>query len=327
MQAFYWINLTFIGRKTIQFINFIQMTSQKLFNTKRNHSEAQFSYSHHTTSTTLSGNNNTCSGSESGVSGTSSVGDVEDDDDSSHLSDLHSGLLLTKRIKCTFENMDASTPEAPGNTSATKEFGHINDAQFLEASKVAHSMNGECLSHITIGLGNILSFKCKFGHIFRTTIFDAYNNWCPTCIKYFDQCSNFAKENNGKLMDIVLTTPVTFQCKNGHKFTCRSYRMKYLRWCDICKQEQEALRKERIEQQKVKNSETMNKEQEELFEKAKAEMEKERRSYANNYELALEQLIRTRTLEEIKDGKLTETESYWVNKLLITPFEILSKFW
>ena len=75
----------------------------------------------------------------------------------------------------------------------------------------------------------------------------------------------------------------------------------------------------------------MVKEQEKLFEEAKKmlEREEETRKYQNAmcWEIHLEQTIRQRTQLEVKTGKITEVESYWVNKILMTPVEMLVRNW
>lgn len=272
------------------------------------------------------------SSAESGGGG-SSTGEVEEEEEPSSSSSSGSGLSLSrsKRFKCALAENRAHTLKDFEESSAIKEYKHVDTDQLQEASKVARAKGGECISKVTIGLGDILGFKCKFGHIFRCSTEDACKNWCLACKSYFAQCLDFAKKNNGKLLDIKLSIPVTFQCSKGHIFTCKTYRIKHLRWCGECKKQEESQKKLQTEQKKAKDSETMNKEQEQLFEEAKKVMEQEQAAKVQQttmcYELYLEQVIRQRVMQEVRSGNLNELESYWVNKILITPVEVLIKNW
>lgn len=307
------------------------MTSFNCAGNKRTCSEApcQASFSAPVASPCVAQN----SSAESSGGGGSSTGEVEEEEEPSSSSFSGPGLSLSrsKRFKCALANNRAHTLEDFEESSAVKEYRHVETDQLQEASKVARAKGGECISKVTIGLGDVLGFKCKFGHIFRCSIEDAYKNWCVACRDYFTQCLDFAKKNNGRLLDNKLSIPVTFQCSKGHIFTCRTYRVKHLRWCGECKKQEETKKKLQTEQKKAKDSETMNKEQELLFEDAKKAMEQEQAAKVQQttmcYEIYLEQVIRQQVAQEVKSGKLNELESYWVNKILITPIEVLITNW
>jgi len=307
------------------------MTSFKFFGTKRTSSEAscQATFSAPIALPCVSQH----PPAEAGGGGGSSTGEVEDEEEpsSSSSSKERLGLSRSKRFKCALADIRAHTLEDSEELSGIKEYKHISNDQLEEASKVARAKNGECISKVTIGLGDILGFKCNFGHIFRCSIDEARKNWCVSCNNYLKQCLDFAKKNDGKLLDIKLSMPVTFQCSKGHVFTCKTYRAKHLRWCAVCKKDEEVQKKLQTEEKKVKDSETMNKEQEQLFEEAKKLMEKEQVAKAQQskkyYESCVEQIIRQRTMMEISSGALSESEAYWVNKILLTPIELLITNW
>eukprot|EP00826_Nyctotherus_ovalis_P013765 TRINITY_DN1376_c0_g2_i1.p1 TRINITY_DN1376_c0_g2~~TRINITY_DN1376_c0_g2_i1.p1 ORF type:complete len:315 (+),score=89.67 TRINITY_DN1376_c0_g2_i1:178-1122(+) len=270
---------------------------------------------------------------ESGGGGGSSTGEVEEEEEpsSSSFSGFGLGSPRSKRFKCALADIRAHTLEDSEELSAVKEYRHVDGAQLHEASKVARVKGGECISKVTIGLGDVLGFKCKFGHIFRCSIEDACKNWCLACSNYMEQCVDFARKNKGKLLDTRLTVPVTFQCHNGHIFTCKTYRVKHLKWCGECKRLEETQKKLQTEQKKAKDSETMSKEQEELFKEAKKVMEQEQAAKVQEttmrYEVYLEQIIRQRSMVEASSGKLSQLEAYWVNKILMTPIEVLVSTW
>lgn len=309
------------------------MTSFKFSGTKRTCSEVpcQASFSAPVATATSCTTQNPAADSSGG--GSSSTGEVEDEEEPSSSSSSSSrvGSSRSKRFKCALASIRVHTLEDSEGLLPVKEYGRINNEQLEEASKVARSKSGECISKVTIGSGDILGFKCKFGHIFRCSIDDARDKWCVLCTNYYAQCVDFAKNNNGKLLDSKLTTPVTFECSKGHRFTCKTYRTKHLRWCAICKQDEESQKKLQNEQQRAKDSETMIKEQEELFKEARRNLEQEQASKlcqtAIQYEIYLEQIIRQRTAYEVATCGLSETESYWVNKTLVTPMELLIKKW
>jgi hypothetical protein len=307
------------------------MTSFKFSGTKRTCSEApcQATFSAPIAAPCTSQNPS----AESGGGSSSSTGEVEDEEEPSSSSFSEEGLSLSrsKRFKCALVDIRAHTLEDSEELSGVKEYKRISNDQLQEAAKVACAKSGECISKVTIGLGDVLGFKCKFGHIFRCSIDEARKNWCDSCNNYLKQCLEFAKKNNGKLLDLRLSIPVTFQCSKGHVFTCKTYRVKHLRWCAVCKKDEETQKKLQTEEKKAKDSETMNKEQEQLFEEAKKVMEQEQAAKVQQstkcYEAYLEQIIRQRTMMEIGTGDLTESESYWVNKILITPIELLINNW
>lgn len=110
------------------------------------------------------------------------------------------------------------------SSAGLKEYGTINQDQLVLATSLAAAKGGECISRVTMGKGDTLAFKCRFGHIFRSTAAEVATRWCPTCDRYFAQCLDFAARNRGTLSDQSLSMPVHFECSRGHRFVCKSYR-------------------------------------------------------------------------------------------------------
>ncbi len=181
------------------------------------------------------------SGSEAASGGGGSTGDVEEEEEPSSSSSAKAIWSITrgnqlsraKRLKHTLApvsehasdevNTDLSD-ESLKSEAHLREYGRINEDQLREALRVAGLKGGECVSKVTIGAGETLAFKCRFGHIFKSTVREAESSWCSVCSKYLTQCHEFAEKHNGKLLDADLASPVHFECARGHKFTCKSYR-------------------------------------------------------------------------------------------------------
>ena len=313
------------------------MTSLKFCGTKRKCSEAPSQTS--SASSTASGSSKSSSGQSSASSGGGSAsGEVEEEEESSSSSSsasFGSNSSRDKRFKHTLaiirehaseeSNTDLSDDSSKDPTKV-KEYGRVNDHQIREAARIATDKGGECVSRVTIGAGETLAFKCRFGHIFRCSIEAAEKDWCTTCIKYYSQCTEFATQNRGRLLDSALCTPVKFQCSQGHVFTCKTYKAKHLRWCAICKQHEEEQKKLLNEEQKAKEDAKKLQEQEKLFDEARKTMEQEAAERAKQeamcYELYLEQAIRQKAKMETVNG-IGEGDCYWVNKILMTPTELL----
>ncbi len=321
------------------------MTSLKFSGTKRKCSEspsqgaANVSLGSSTSASPQTGSSD--SGASSG--GGSSSGEVEDEEESSSSSSpVDSGFdsSRVKRFKHTLASIRENASEefntdlsedSSKDPAKFKEYGRVNAHQLNEASRIAAAKGGECISKVTIGAGETLAFKCHFGHIFRCSVAAATSDWCVTCQRYYAQCVEFAARNNGKLLDSKLRTPVRFECAKGHVFTCKTYKAKHLRWCNLCKEQEEELKKQQSEQQKAQESATKVKEQEKLFEEARRLMEQETAARAfeeaRRYEVYLEQMIRQKAKMESSVGKVGEADCYLVNKILMTPIELLVQKW
>jgi len=320
------------------------MTSLKFSGTKRKTSEAPVNNSFVSQTSAArssrSAKPGACNAAAPGSGGSSSGVDEDEEESSSSSSSSSLGheSSRVKRFKHTLANIRENASEE-SNTDLSedsskdpakpKEYGRVNDLQLSEAIKIAEEKQGECISKITISSDGALAFKCKFGHIFKASLIDASTKWCPTCQKYFVQCQQFASMNNGQLVDAILTTPVRFKCSRGHEFTCKTYRAKHLKWCTICKEIDEANRKKEAEEKAAQETASREQEQEKLFEEARKAMEQEAmlRAYQESirYETFLEQNICQKSKYEASIGKIGEINCYWVNKILMTPDEMLMR--
>ena len=175
-----------------------------------------------------------------GGAGTGSGEVDEEEESSSSFIVLHGEFSRAKRLKHTLatksEHASGELNTDPSDLTrknslehvikedlVVKEYQHIKAEQLEEAERIAAKNQGSCVSKITIAIGDIVAFKCRNKHIFRDTIKGATEKWCPKCAKYYNLCVDFAKKNEGILLDEFLLAPVHFQCKRGHKFSCKSY--------------------------------------------------------------------------------------------------------
>lgn len=111
----------------------------------------------------------------------------------------------------------------------------------------ADDHNGKCLSKQYWDRDTDLTWRCDRGHVFdMRPMFVQRGAWCPQCtlhdkkIAALELMQEWAEKRGGKCLStqyINNTTPLQWECKNGHKFKKnRDYVKQQKNWCYECQQ-------------------------------------------------------------------------------------------
>jgi len=106
-----------------------------------------------------------------------------------------------------------------------------------------------------------------------------YGCWCPKCEEFYSSCKTIAKNSGLKLEGKLYSKILSFKCPERKHCTPISYnkRISQILSCADCKREQKEAMKERIRQEEEQQSKHISQMQEEMFRKAREEMERELR--------------------------------------------------
>lgn len=110
-----------------------------------------------------------------------------------------------------------------------------------ECIEYAKKKGGKCLSKKYKNLKTLMDWECENEHKFKMT-FDNIkhkNQWCPKCRRLtFEEAKEYAESKGGVILSTEMidgSTPLEFQCKDGHIFTGEFRRMKFNQsWCRKC---------------------------------------------------------------------------------------------
>jgi len=110
-------------------------------------------------------------------------------------------------------------------------------------NEIAKQRGGVCLSTEYRNNKTKLLFKCKFGHEWEAipnTIISR-GSWCPHCAPTakgsIDEMREIAKSRGGNCLSVEYansSTPLTWQCNNGHEWSAASRDVKSGTWCPRC---------------------------------------------------------------------------------------------
>jgi hypothetical protein len=115
-----------------------------------------------------------------------------------------------------------------------------------KCKKIASERGGECLSDIYINYDTKLSWKCKYGHKWKTRMDNiVQDKWCPKCgrkvLRKTDltvsKLKKIALEREGLFLSEVFINnklPVKWQCKEGHQWKARTDNVLLGKWCPKC---------------------------------------------------------------------------------------------
>jgi hypothetical protein len=144
-------------------------------------------------------------------------------------------------------------PQCSGNAKRTlKEF-----------QEVAKQKGGKCLSTVYVNIDTKLKWQCGEGHEWMATPYSVEKkSWCPFCAwkeagKHFKQhegilkyhikdMQKFAADKGGKCLSdkyINSSSPLLWQCSEGHKWKTRSSKIIMGQWCRICGNKQAGKKK------------------------------------------------------------------------------------
>eukprot|EP00927_Polykrikos_kofoidii_P031362 TRINITY_DN26989_c0_g1_i1.p1 TRINITY_DN26989_c0_g1~~TRINITY_DN26989_c0_g1_i1.p1 ORF type:complete len:443 (+),score=16.13 TRINITY_DN26989_c0_g1_i1:258-1586(+) len=114
-----------------------------------------------------------------------------------------------------------------------------------DASELAHSRGGMCLSRSYTNSGTHLRWRCAVGHEWLATLTSIRNNqtWCPRCASCaplnLGIAHAIAESNGGVCLSeeyVNTRTKLLWRCREGHKWSARLDNVKYGKtWCPECK--------------------------------------------------------------------------------------------
>lgn len=118
--------------------------------------------------------------------------------------------------------------------------GEIRDLTFMK--EFAKGKGGECLSDEYKNNRTKLKWRCSYGHEWESVWSSVYlqGTWCPRCAgkaKTIKDCQDDAKKCGGKCLStkyVNSTTPMEYQCNNGHFFTRTPEQITAGCWCPEC---------------------------------------------------------------------------------------------
>lgn len=120
--------------------------------------------------------------------------------------------------------------------------GNLVPNRLQEVKKIAKSKGGKCLSKEYKSNKIKLHFQCKYGHEWDASAGKILiGRWCPKCAgtqkKTIEDMKQLAKKYNGSCLSvkyISTRTPLTWECKFGHKFMRAPAEVKGKSFCTKC---------------------------------------------------------------------------------------------
>jgi len=207
-------------------------------------------------------------------------------------------------------NPEKQRPAAP---PADSDNGFFLQA-IANANKLASIFEGSVLTDKVLSICKAqesVKFKCQNGHVFYKSVdslkihikhatgrkhsastaasaslssddeaSDAahlYGCWCPKCEEFYAACNTIAKQAGFRLDGKLYSKILNFRCAERKHCTPISYnkRISQSLSCQHCKREQKEALKEKLRQEEEQQSKYISQMQEQMFRKAREEMEKE----------------------------------------------------
>lgn len=184
-----------------------------------------------------------------------------------------------------------------------------------------------------------------------------YGCWCPKCEEFYSACKTIAKQAGFRLDGKIYSKTLNFKCAESKHCMPVSYnkRISQSLSCSDCKREQKEAIKEKLRQEEEQQSKYISQMQEEMFRKAREEMERELKSnsfdsrqagfnahprfnsyaqqtqYDSNRLASIEQEINKTAMDQMKaylrtfpaDSPMQREQVYIVYKFLNTPTDVL----
>ena len=111
-----------------------------------------------------------------------------------------------------------------------------------EMQEIAKSKGGKCLSETYVNIFAKLNWKCKKGHIWKSTPNSVKRgSWCPICAHNIpltiEEMQEIAKSKGGECVSdkyINSKTKLVWKCKEGHTWKATPDDIKSGNWCPEC---------------------------------------------------------------------------------------------
>jgi len=180
------------------------------------------------------------------------------------------------------------------------------DEDYIQlARSIAEQNEGYCLSETCENYTLPLEFKCKMGHMFKSSEVLSLGTWCMKCknllirAQHYAQC--FGGTCNSKIFQILLD----FSCKNNHEWKADASRYMNQQWCKECSQAEKTKKKGQVLNEISQEENELLRIQEGLFQQAKSKLNTEFMKNTSDEEENCESLT-----EEMTKNYLQTLESY-----------------
>ena len=112
-----------------------------------------------------------------------------------------------------------------------------------QMQELASSRGGKCLSESFSRGTAKLTWQCSQGHVWTATgaSIKYADSWCPHCAKLtrlsIEEFQLIAEMEGGKCLSteyVNQSSPLEFECAEGHRWSARGYNIKSGKWCPDC---------------------------------------------------------------------------------------------
>jgi len=118
----------------------------------------------------------------------------------------------------------------------------LNKGSIEEMHQIAASKNGKCLSNVYTNSQTKLTWECEKGHTWKAVPSSIKSGkWCKKCVNYqkgtIDDMKELAQKRNGSCLSTTYTnstTPLMWQCADGHTWDASPSSIKNGSWCPHC---------------------------------------------------------------------------------------------
>lgn len=128
--------------------------------------------------------------------------------------------------------------------AAHRRFDASKPEKLYAIEQLARENGGDLLSSEYLGVDHKLRFSCSRGHEFELTPHSVKRGaWCIQCRREhrrrvaLHQMRELAIERHGRLLSeeyINSSTPLLWECHQGHRWTARPEDIKKGTWCPVC---------------------------------------------------------------------------------------------
>lgn len=146
---------------------------------------------------------------------------------------------------CSKDHIWKTTPSIIGEGSWCPYCSNVRKVDaFMTIQVIAYKRGGSCLSKSYKGSNEKLEWKCKKGHVWKTTpSIIKQGSWCPECSQALrrgsiDEMQKLANERGGSCLSQTYEDyehKLKWKCKEGHVWEAKSSRIKKGSWCRRCR--------------------------------------------------------------------------------------------
>lgn len=153
-----------------------------------------------------------------------------------------------------------------------EEVGMEDEDFIYVARSIAEQNEGECLSETCESENFPLTFKCKLGHVWKSSDVLIKGTWCMKCKALLDRAKNYALSFGGTCLNGICQILLDFECKFGHRWKTDLGRYMYQKWCKQCAADEKSQKKLNIIRQLQVEEEQQARVQEQLFAEARQKL-------------------------------------------------------